>query len=140
MELTPEQVRSSTLGACIPLRFLFRPKHRGVSRSQLPGFEDSAIFHRLWSLFGLVDPAVRPHLSTMETEALDAFMQRFEELPWEPISGHPHISQLPDNDLSPLIDLGRSLHNHLIRRQKFPFWRRIANKLRGWQTSTLIAG
>ena len=132
MDVTSEQVNSSAIGACLALRFLFHPKARRVSRSQLPDLNDSAIFHRLWGLFGLVDPIVNSRLSTAEQVALDAFTRRFDELPWEILPEQPHISQLPDDDISSLTESGRNLYNHLIRRQKISLWRRIKLKLKGW--------
>ena len=117
MKPSPQNIRSVALGACIPLRFLFRPKQRRVSRAQLPDLKDSAIFHRLWSLFSLADPEIRTCLTAAEQNALDKFTLRFNQLPWEPLDEHPHISQLRTDDLSPLIELGRSLHDLLIRRQ-----------------------
>src|SRR5262245_6533759 len=42
---------AALLGPCIPLRFLVRPECRTVSRQQMEGFSDSAIFHRWMDLF-----------------------------------------------------------------------------------------
>ena len=132
MEISSEQVDSSALGACLALRFLFHPKQQRVSRNQMPDLQDSAIFHRLWGLFGLVDPMIRSRLNATEAEALDSFQKKFDSLLWEPLSDHPHISQLRDDDLSPLTALGKSLYDQLIRRHKISVWKRFRLKLQGW--------
>ncbi len=132
MEITSDQVDSSATGACLALRFLFNPKQQQVSRNQLPDLSDSAIFHRLWDLFGLVDPATTAHLNTTETEALENFMRCYNSLPWEAIADKPHIAQLLDDDLSPLTPVGKLLYDQLIRRQNISWWKRLTIKLRGW--------
>jgi hypothetical protein len=132
MEITSDKVDSATIGACLALRFLFHPKQQQASRNQLPDLSDSAIFHRLWDLFGLLDPETRSRLNAAETEALATFLQRYNSLPWEPLAGHPHISQLRDDNLSSLTSAGKSLHDQLIRRQNISVWKRLSLKLRGW--------
>ena len=132
MEITSEQVRSTALGACLALRFLFHPKQQQVSRNQLPDLSDSAIFHRLWDLFGLVDPGTKSRLNAAETEALEEFMQCYNSLSWEPLADQPHISQLQDDDLSSLTSVGKSLYDQLIRRQSISWWKRLTLKLKGW--------
>ena len=132
MEIPPDQVRSAALGACLALRFLFHPKQQRASRNQLPDLSDSAIFHRLWDLFGLVDPAARSRLNATETETLDEFERRYNSLPWEPLPDRPYISQLRDNDLSSLKAAGKSLHDRLMRRQNASLWKRLSLRRRGW--------
>ena len=132
MEITSDQVDSAAIGACLALRFLFHPKQQHVSRNQLPDLSDSAIFHRLWDLLGLIEPATRTRLNATETEALEEFMRCYNSLPWEPLADQPHISQLRDDDLSPLTRVGKSLHDQLIRRQNMSWWKRLTLKLGGW--------
>lgn len=98
----------------------------------MPELSDSAIFHRLWSLLGLHDPEILSRLKDAEIESLAIFLQKFDSLPWEPLTDNPHISQLRDNDLSPITPLGKSLYDQLIRRQKISLWKRLMFKLQGW--------
>jgi hypothetical protein len=48
-------------------------------------------------------------LSDEERAALAEFTRVFESLPWRVIEAHPHISELPGDDLSPLLPAGKRL-------------------------------
>jgi hypothetical protein len=97
------------------------------------GFSDSAIFYRLWDLMGGVrDPLVASHLTEGEKEALAEFMTVFDSLAWEPVSSHPHVSEIPGDDLSPLLPAGRRLHDLVRRRSRVPLLRRLRLRLQGW--------
>jgi len=48
-------------------------------------------------------------LSDEERAALAEFNRVFKSLPWRVIEAHPHISELADDDLSPLMETGQRL-------------------------------
>lgn len=98
------------LAPCLPLRFLVRPERRAKKPSGMEGFSESACFHRLFDLFWTFRdvPAVAL-LSDEERSVLAEFTRVFESLAWRVITGHPHISELPGDDLSPLLPSGARL-------------------------------
>jgi hypothetical protein len=111
---TLEQKKQMVLAPCLPLRFLVQAGSREVSRRQMPGMSDSAVFHRLHSLlWTLREPEAIELLSENEQEILARFTRVFESLPWRVIPAYPHISELPDNDLTPLIPTGAQLFDLL---------------------------
>ena len=134
MKTAAQQANDTLIMACLPLRFLFHPKQRRVSRAQMPGLKDSATFYRLWVILssGLQDPSVREHMTADEREALDLFLCCYDRLLWEPVLELPDISQLRDDDLSSLQAPGSALYDLLRQRQRLPLWRRLVLKLQGW--------
>ena len=96
--------RSKCLGAsCIPLAFLVRTERRAQKPSGMEQFSDSACFHRLRDLFWCVgEPDMAPFLTPEQQRALAHFERVYHSLSWRVIEAHPHISELPDDDLSPL--------------------------------------
>ena len=50
-----------------------------------------------------------PHLSAQQRAALAEFDRAYHALPWRGIADHPHISELPDDDLSSLLPAGSLL-------------------------------
>jgi hypothetical protein len=101
--------QSATLhAATFPLRFLIDRK--SLMAARLNGFSDSASFHRLHDLFWtLRDAPAIALLGEDEKAALEEFNAVFNILPWRVIESHPHISELPNDDLSPLIPAGERL-------------------------------
>jgi len=62
---------------------------------------DSAYVHRMFDLvYGLCEPSVLTYLTEDESKAVTEFNDLFDSLPWRPLSAHPHISELPNDDLS----------------------------------------
>ena len=103
--------RNKCLGAsCIPLAFLVRPERRAQKPSGMEQFSESACFHRLHDLFWCVgEPQMAPFLTPVQERALAEFDRAYGSLPWRVVEAHPHISELPDDDLSPLVSPGRRL-------------------------------
>ena len=108
--LTPDQQDAAFRAPLLPLGFLVRPKHRAKKPTGMEAFSESACFHRLHSLcfFPLRDYAAAL-LSDDERAAVEEFTQVFESLPWRVIESHPHICELPGDDLSPLLPSGERL-------------------------------
>jgi hypothetical protein len=107
----------------LPLTFLLSEERRVQQRSRMPGISDSAIFHRLWHLFGIISVTEnRKLLDREEEEALAKFLSVYGSLPWEPLQSHPHISELESDDLSPLLPVARDLISVLERRTKKRWW------------------
>src|SRR5687768_16883220 len=99
--LSSEQNHAALLGPCVPLRFLVRPDSRTTQRQHMKGFSDSAIFHRLMDwLWTLREPEAVALLTLEERGYLTEFNAAFESLPWQPSDTHPHISEVPNDDLS----------------------------------------
>jgi hypothetical protein len=73
-----------------------------------------------------VDPAERGYLND--------FNAVLESLPWRVIDDHPHISELANNDLSPLLPSATQLLQSLERRTKpsvaQQWWRKALSFLR----------
>jgi hypothetical protein len=102
------------IGPCIPLRFLVDPQYRAKKPGGMERFSESACFYRLHDLFWTVrQPGAIALLSTDSRAALDEFNQVFESLPWQVIESHPHISELPSDDLLPLVAVGKTLYKAL---------------------------
>src|SRR5262245_55754280 len=119
MKLTSEQKQAAISGPCFPLRFLVRPESRTAAREQMKGISDSAIFHRWMDLFWTFrEPEAAALLTPTEKGCLLEFHAVFESLPWRPLESHPHISALPDDDLSPLLPAGTRLLQLLEKRTK----------------------
>ena len=94
------------------LKFLVQPSERHSRRigSGMASFSDSAIFHRLRDLvWTLGESQVIALLNAEEITALADFNEAFDSLPWRKVEGYPHISELPDDDLSPLEPTGKRL-------------------------------
>ena len=101
-ELTHEQ--RTLKPACFALDFLVRPESRDGPREGMKGFSDSAILHRRMDLlFTLREPEAVAMFTPEEKEYLKDFNAVFESLPWRPIESHPHISEVPDNELTKLL-------------------------------------
>jgi hypothetical protein len=108
--LTPNQQKTALLAPCLPLSFLVRPEPRAKKPTGMESFSESACFHRLHNLFWtLNDAEAVALLSDDERAALAEFSRVFESLPWRVIVAHPHISELPSDDLSPLVPAGERL-------------------------------
>jgi hypothetical protein len=127
-----------TLSAClIPLDFLLRQSSRGrvMEINEFPPeVNQSGGFYRLWDLFwSLGDDEARAILDKSALEACQKFEAALRSLPWQPVQSHPHIQQVSDGDLVPLLDSGRVLFAQLerLRRRYLPWNRRIREWLRG---------
>ena len=117
--LSPDQQLAALRAPQAPLGFLIDP----VRRTQRPGgfeeFSDSAVFHRLHDLlWTLGEPPVWALLEDAEKAALAEFDEAFNSLPWRVIESHPHISELADDDLTPLIPAGARLYHLLEAHEK----------------------
>jgi hypothetical protein len=119
--LTPDQQKPALLAPLSPLRFLVRPERRSKKPTGMESFSESACFHRLHDLlWTLRDAEVVALLSEEERVASTEFARVFESLPWCVIQAHPHISELPDDDLSPLLPAGERLLGLLEARTACP--------------------
>ena len=104
MQVNAEQQQQCLAGSCIPLAFLVEPERRARKPSGMESFSESACFHRLRNLFWCVgEPAMASHLSGEQRAALAELDRAYHALPWRTIADHPHISELPDDDLSSLV-------------------------------------
>ena len=128
--LTPEQQMAYLTAPCLALNFLVRPEQRDKKLNGMEEFSDSACFNRLYHLFWTfhdAEPAAL--LNSEERAALIEFNRVFRSLPWQVIEAHPHISELPNNDLSPLIPAGekllRLLETRTARMQRFGWLNRL---------------
>lgn len=122
--LTPEQQKMALAVPCVPLRLLARPDRHAKKANGMESFSDSAYFHRMHDLFWtLREPETAALLSDDERAVLAEFTRAFESLPWRVIEAHPHISELPGDDLSPLVPAGerllRMLEARTARAQRF---------------------
>ncbi len=92
----------------MPLAYL---AYRRASRlNGMEAYSASACFHRLRDLcWPREAPETAPFLSQEQRTALIAFEEIYHSLPWRPIADHPHISELPGDDLSPLVPAGKLL-------------------------------
>jgi hypothetical protein len=85
----------------------------------MEGFSDSAIFHRWMDLFWtLGDPEAIALLTPEEKEWVTEFNAILKSLPWRPIESHPHISDVPDEELSKLLPVATRLLESLERRTR----------------------
>jgi hypothetical protein len=108
--LTPDRQRTALMAPCVPLRFLVHPESRAKKLSGLEDFSESACFHRLHSLLWTLGEAeVIALLGDEERATISEFNQVFDSLPWRVIVSHPFISELPDDDLLPLVAPGEKL-------------------------------
>jgi len=127
--LTDDMKQQSLLAPCLPLRFLTKPETRATSRHQMQGFSDSAMFYRLHDLFWtLREVDALALLSDDERLVVREFDRLFDSMPWRVIPSHPHVSELPDDDLTPLIPAGEKLMQMLeraARRQRFGWLHRL---------------
>ena len=108
----PSGSMRSSLSPWSVLKFLVQPSERHSRRigSGMASFSDSAIFHRLRDLvWTLGESQVIALLNAEEITALADFNEAFDSLPWRKVEGYPHISELPDDDLSPLEPTGKRL-------------------------------
>ncbi len=113
-----------------PLRFLLDESSREKMRKQVIGFSDSACFHRLWDLFGLMRRAEYQHrLTEDERAALQRFIAAMDALRWHPLPTHPHVSELRPDDLSPLFRPAEPLLAILDRRFHVPWWQHLLRKM-----------
>jgi len=77
----------------------------------MEAFSESACFHRLKDLFWCIaEPEMAPVLTAEQSAALTEFERVYDSLAWRVIDGHPHISELPDDDLSPLVSAAERLY------------------------------
>lgn len=131
--LTPEQKKLVFLGPLVPLRFLVRPECRAKKPGGMERCSQSACFHRLHSCFWtLRDSDAVALLSADERLVLAEFTRVFDSLRWRVIETHPHVSELPDDDLSPLLPAGEKLLQMLeartVRSGPFAWLRRLLGK------------
>ncbi len=108
--MTAQQRDTLFRAPCLPLSFLVRPERRAQKPTGMESFSESACFHRLRDLSWTLDaPETLALLSVAEKAAIDEFDRIYGSLPWRVIDDHPHISELPDDDLSPLVPAGEKL-------------------------------
>src|SRR5262245_30927464 len=104
-----ERERRTLMGPAFAVAFLVGPKPR-QKQTGMEDFSDSAIFHRLHStLWTFTDPSAVNLLGANDRQTLHDFERIFAALPWQPMESHPHISQLANDDLTPLVEPGRKL-------------------------------
>ena len=120
---------------CLTLNFLVQPERRTKKLTGMESFSESACFHRLHDLWWTLGDAEAVALLTDdERAALAEFNRVFKSLPWRVIEAHPHISELPDDDLSPLIPAGekllRMLEARTSRHPRFGWLRRLSGLFR----------
>jgi hypothetical protein len=102
--LTPDEQKMTLLAPCLPLRFLVLPEFRSKKPTGMESYSESACFYRLRDLFWtLRDPKATALLNEEEREALREFDSVFNSLPWRVIEAHQHVSELVDDDLTPLL-------------------------------------
>ena len=78
----------------------------------------------------LREPESLALLTPEEKAYLTEFNAALEALPWRPIDSHPHISEVPDGDLSALLPSAARLLRSLERRTRPPI-------LQGWWRKAL---
>ena len=133
--LSDDQCDSVFAAPCLPLRFLVQSEWRTRKPTGMEAFSESACFHRMHDLFWpLGDAEAVALLTAEERAALDDFEAVYSLLPWRVIATHPHISELLDDDLAPLIAPGRRLYRLLsarvAARRRTKWLRRVLNLLR----------
>lgn len=115
--LTDDQQELTYLASSFVLEFLVRPERRARKLNGMEDFSDSACFHRLHDLcWSFRDSQAAILLNDEERAVLAEFTRTFDALPWEVIPAHPHINELPNDDLSPLLPSGEKLLNLLDTR------------------------
>lgn len=108
--LTTDQQQQLLRVSCLSLTYLVDLKRRARKPSGMESFSESACFHRLRDLsWCIAQPEMAPFLTAGQSAALAEFERIYHSLPWRVIETHPHISELPDDDLSPLIATGQRL-------------------------------
>jgi len=133
--LTSNQQKTALIAPLLPLRFLVRPERRAKKPTGMESLSESACFHRLHDLlWTLRDADAVALLSEDERAALVEFTRVFQSLPWRVIEAHPHISELPGDDLSPLLPAGERLLGMLEARtassQRFARLRQLSGLFR----------
>jgi len=112
--MTPDEKKMALNAPQLPLGFLLELHPRDTNRKGMPGCKDSAVFFRLWDLFDtLREPSVQVELTPEQREAADVFHSAMNRLPWRALPQFPHVSELPDDDLGPLMEPGRRLFSVL---------------------------
>lgn len=108
--LTTDQQKTVFHVACFALIFLVHPERREQKPTGMEKLSDSACFRRLHDLLWTFrDAKTIELLNEDERAALTEFTQTFNSLPWRPVVTHPGISELPNDDLSPLVPPGEKL-------------------------------
>ena len=93
-----------------PLGFLVSLERRAKKPNGMESSSESACFHRLRDLFWTLDnPEVTALLSEDERATLAEFNRVFNSLQWRVTEAYPDISELPGDDLSPLVLPGEKL-------------------------------
>jgi hypothetical protein len=114
--MNESEQKTALLAPCIPLKFLVSPKPRRKPAG-MEGFSDSAYFHRLHDLFWTFrEPSAVAILRDDDREALADFERVFASLPWREFDTEMQFSDLPDDDLTVLIEPGRKLLQFLEAR------------------------
>ena len=94
------------------LENLVDPVRRCQRLNGMEVFSESACFHRrrdlIWPREEHVE-RMRKYFTEEQMKAFEDFERVFHSLPWKPIPSHPHISELPDDDLTELIRAGKRL-------------------------------
>ena len=131
--LSPDQQWNALRAPCGPLGFLVRPERRAKRTTGLESLSDSACFHRLYDLcWTLRDPEALALLTAEERAAVEEFENIFQSLPWQPVASLPHMSELQDDDLSPLIPVGerllRLLEAHAKPQARPKWWHRLVKR------------
>jgi hypothetical protein len=94
----------------VPLEYLVDLERSASKPTGMESFSESACFHRLRDLLWCVaGPRMAPFLTAEQSAALAEFECAYRSLPWSVIEAHPHISELPNDDLSPLVPAGQRL-------------------------------
>jgi hypothetical protein len=133
MMLTADQKQTALVAPCMPLGFLLRAENRTMPREQMAGFSDSAIFHRWMDLlWTLREPEVVALLNPEEKRYLAEFHAVFESLPWQPLPGHPHISEVADEELARLLPSAARLLESLERRTSPSGLQRWCRRILAW--------
>lgn len=108
--LTTDQQQQLLQVSRMSLTYLVDLKRRARKPSGMESFSESACFHRLRDLSWCIShPEMAPFLTVEQAAALAEFECVYHSLPWRVIETHPHISELPDDDLSPLIPTAQRL-------------------------------
>jgi len=94
----------------------------------MEGISDSGIFHRWMDLFWTFR---EPEVVALLTPEEKGYLREFD---WRPIEGYPHISELPDDDLSKLLPSATQLLLSLEKRTRPSFlsrcWRKTVTLFR----------
>jgi hypothetical protein len=131
--VTDWQLWNSLACARIPLQLLIEP-YRVSERTQMKDVRSSAYIYRMFDLFffNLRDPAVVGRLEDKEKMAIQEFTQIFDALPWSPLPTHPHISELPNEDLGMLRSSAKKIDRYLWLRTGRGVLPVVHRLLRGW--------